>query len=312
MPFFGTGVRTLFCFSSSSSNHPSFPPISLLKQTTKQPNEPQINTLMRSIMSPSLSLSSFAAPACLSLGAWGAPFLSSSSSSSSSHLCPFSSLYVSITHGYQHVEPVSVAQAWDWACSGWTVWACAGSCVDLTSDFSANDCIITSVYVGMCFSKFITTLALRKWVTHLTLHGPTVFVLFFQLSFWTLTTCFVSSTLANLIFLFCHARFSLNSKAVRVDLWMYLLSTHWSLYHCVCVCLSCARCQITIFRGGGGYNKSILRRLLLHPAPAASRRAAEENPLLWFLQDADKNSLHMNSYWNPAFDQNRILFNKSR
>lgn len=177
-------------------------PISLLKQTNKQ-TEPQINTLMRSIiMSPTLSLSSFAAPACLSLGAWGAPFLSSSSSSSSSHLCPFSSLYVSITHGYQHVEPVSVAQAWVWACSGWTVWVCAGSCAHLTGDFSANDCIIAFVYMGLSFGKFITTLALRKWVTHLTLHGPTVFVLIFQLVFWTLTTCFASSTLAktNLIF----------------------------------------------------------------------------------------------------------------
>lgn len=75
-------------------------------------------------------------------------------------LCPISSLYVSITHGNQHVEHVSVAQAWGCACSGWTVWVFAGSCVGLASDFSANDCV-TSIYIQMCFCKFRSRISIE-------------------------------------------------------------------------------------------------------------------------------------------------------
>lgn len=55
---------------------------------------------------------------------------------------------------------MSVAQAWGCACSGWTVWVFAGSCVGLASDFSANDCV-TSIYIQMCFCKFRSRISIE-------------------------------------------------------------------------------------------------------------------------------------------------------
>lgn len=222
---------------------------------------------MRSIFtSPSLSLSSFAAPACLSLGAWGAPFLSSSSSSS--HLCPFSSLYVSITHGYQHAEPVSVAQAWDWAWSGWTVWVFAGTCVDLTSDFSANDFIITTVYmqdVVLQIHNHISIEVISE--SHVLLCMVALSVVFFYSAFSGLWVFVVSRVLwlkqtkcscQDLVW-YCQWRFLLNRTAVRAEAEKKYLLMNLSYTHCVtleflfmwvCVFLSCACYQITALQVG--------------------------------------------------------------
>lgn len=125
-----------------------------------------------------------------------------------------------------------------------------GSCVGLTSDFSANGCIITSIYMWMWSCKFITTLASSSSVvTHvLCMVALSVFL------FSTLWTCFVRGT------------FFQNRPNVLVRIWYYLVSAgstwmvklseqrlkkstswctcliltvlHWSLYLCLCECVS--------------------------------------------------------------------------
>lgn len=198
-------------------------------------------------MSPFLSLSSFAAPACLSIGAGGAfchcPFLSSSFSSST--LCPFFSLYVSIPHDNQHVERESVAQAWDWACGGWTEWELAGSCG--SHQLITAQILHLYAYVVLQIHNHISITVISESRIFCTL-GLRVFYTFAKL--WALVWSHLLLSEKNkcscwdvvFFILFCLQRFSVSSKSVREG--KYSMSwctshTHCDKFQCVFLSRAC-------------------------------------------------------------------------
>lgn len=128
-------------------------------------------------------------------------------------------------HGNQHVEHVSVAQAWSCACSGWTVWVLTGSRVGLASDFSPNDCV-TSIYIQMWLCTFRVHISIEVITNVLCTALPSLFC-----------TLWIVSSLAVLpeerkcscqyVELFYPWRLRLSSKAVRAaaeerHIFMYL------------------------------------------------------------------------------------------